>query len=257
VSRYRLICKLLPTLADDGIGTPDARRAGGSFAGTRPGAAAAAVPGPPGPAGGPRAAPHGRRGPGRRARTRTETGHARLLATVSGPVTVARIAYRAPGAPNVHPADAELNLPEERHSHGLRRLAAVESARGSPPGRRRRDHPRHRRDDRDQARTTRAGNLIPVSGIRPSTTCAPRANRHPGHVKSRRAVKDGMPEGRRGHLVADIEDQMHRADHLTDDRQNAPACTPWRRHACPQLPHTEIADLRRVRHAGRAGSEPH
>jgi hypothetical protein len=64
-------------------------------------------------------------------RTRTETGHARPLATVFGPVTVARIAYRAPGAPNVHPADAELNLPEEKHSHGLRRLAAVESARGS------------------------------------------------------------------------------------------------------------------------------
>lgn len=31
----------------------------------------------------------------------------------------------------MHPADAELNLPEERHSHGLRKLAAVESARGS------------------------------------------------------------------------------------------------------------------------------
>jgi hypothetical protein len=64
-------------------------------------------------------------------RTRTEPGHARPLATVFGPVTVARMAYRAPGAPNVHPADAQLNLPEEKHSHGLRRLAAVESARGS------------------------------------------------------------------------------------------------------------------------------
>jgi hypothetical protein len=31
----------------------------------------------------------------------------------------------------VHPLDAELNLPEEKHSHGLRKLAAVESARGS------------------------------------------------------------------------------------------------------------------------------
>ena len=64
-------------------------------------------------------------------RTRAETGHARPLATVFGPVTVTRMAYRAPGAPNVHPADAELNLPEEKHSHGQRRLAAVESARGS------------------------------------------------------------------------------------------------------------------------------
>ncbi|HEY5989866.1 MAG TPA: ISKra4 family transposase [Streptosporangiaceae bacterium] len=64
-------------------------------------------------------------------RTRTETGHARPLATVFGPVTVIRMAYRAAGVPNVHPADAQLNLPEEKHSHGLRRLTAVESARGS------------------------------------------------------------------------------------------------------------------------------
>ena len=64
-------------------------------------------------------------------RTRVEKGHARPLATVFGQVTVTRMAYRAPGASNVHPADAELNLPEEKQSHGLRRLAAVESARGS------------------------------------------------------------------------------------------------------------------------------
>jgi len=44
---------------------------------------------------------------------------------------VSRIAYRSPGRPNVHPLDAELNLPEEKHSHGLRRLAAIEAARGS------------------------------------------------------------------------------------------------------------------------------
>jgi hypothetical protein len=65
------------------------------------------------------------------ARTRAEMGHGRALATVFGQVTVTRIAYRAPGAPNVHPLDAALNLPEEKHSHGLRRLAAVESVRGS------------------------------------------------------------------------------------------------------------------------------
>src|SRR6266705_1257594 len=56
---------------------------------------------------------------------------ARPLGTVFGQVTVTRMAYRAPGAPNVHPADGQLNLPEEKHSHGLRKLAAVESARGS------------------------------------------------------------------------------------------------------------------------------
>ena len=64
-------------------------------------------------------------GPDGVSRTRLETGHSRPLATVFGPVTVTRMAYRAPGAPNVHPADAELNLPEEKHSHGQRRLAAV------------------------------------------------------------------------------------------------------------------------------------
>ena len=48
-----------------------------------------------------------------------------------GEVTVTRMAYRAPGAANLHPADAELNLPEEKHSHGMRKLAAIESARGS------------------------------------------------------------------------------------------------------------------------------
>lgn len=60
-----------------------------------------------------------------------EPGHARGLATVFGEVDVARLAYRRRGHPNLHPADATLNLPAERHSHGLRRLAAVEAARGS------------------------------------------------------------------------------------------------------------------------------
>ncbi|MGH9286580.1 MAG: ISKra4 family transposase, partial [Acidimicrobiales bacterium] len=35
---------------------------------------------------------------------------------------------------NLHPADGALNLPEERHSHGLRRLAALEATRGSFAG---------------------------------------------------------------------------------------------------------------------------
>jgi hypothetical protein len=61
----------------------------------------------------------------------TEAGHERGLATVFGQVQVTRIAYRRPGHPNLHPADGVLNLPTEKHSHGLRHLAAVESARGS------------------------------------------------------------------------------------------------------------------------------
>ncbi|MDQ3153997.1 MAG: ISKra4 family transposase [Actinomycetota bacterium] len=65
------------------------------------------------------------------ARSRVETGHTRALTTVFGTVDVARTAYRAPRRANLHPADAALNLPSERHSHGLRRLAAVETTRGS------------------------------------------------------------------------------------------------------------------------------
>jgi hypothetical protein len=64
-------------------------------------------------------------------RTRAERGRERPLVTKFGQVSVSRIAYRSPGRPNVHPADAALNLPEEKHSHGLRKLAAVEAARGS------------------------------------------------------------------------------------------------------------------------------
>ncbi|HZJ08708.1 MAG TPA: ISKra4 family transposase, partial [Trueperaceae bacterium] len=60
-----------------------------------------------------------------------EADHQRHLATVFGDVQVARLAYRARGAQNLYPGDAVLNLPPERHSHGLRRLAAVEAARGS------------------------------------------------------------------------------------------------------------------------------
>jgi hypothetical protein len=55
-----------------------------------------------------------------------EDGHERGLATRFGQVTVTRIAYRARGQSNLHPADAGLNLPVEKHSHGLRRLAAID-----------------------------------------------------------------------------------------------------------------------------------
>ncbi|MFZ0973621.1 MAG: ISKra4 family transposase, partial [Solirubrobacteraceae bacterium] len=64
-------------------------------------------------------------------RGRIESGHVRSLETVFGTVSVERLAYRAPEVGNLHPADATLNLPVERHSHGLRKLAALEAARGS------------------------------------------------------------------------------------------------------------------------------
>jgi hypothetical protein len=64
-------------------------------------------------------------------RTHAEPGHERKLSTVFGQVDIARIAYRAKGAHSRFPADAVLNLPVGLHSHGLRRLAAIEAARGS------------------------------------------------------------------------------------------------------------------------------
>jgi hypothetical protein len=70
-------------------------------------------------------------GPDGLARTRAERGHGRPLASTVGPVRVTRIAYRAPGAPNVHPADAALSLPPGKHSWGLCRLTVIEAARGS------------------------------------------------------------------------------------------------------------------------------
>jgi hypothetical protein len=60
-----------------------------------------------------------------------ETGHTRPLETIFGNVSVARLAYRRRGHANLYPADGQLNLPPERHSHGLRRLAAIEGSRGS------------------------------------------------------------------------------------------------------------------------------
>ncbi|MGH9055824.1 MAG: ISKra4 family transposase [Acidimicrobiales bacterium] len=60
-----------------------------------------------------------------------EADHRRGLQTILGEVTVTRLAYRAKGAENLHLQDAALNLPAERHSHGLRELAAIEATRGS------------------------------------------------------------------------------------------------------------------------------
>jgi hypothetical protein len=66
-----------------------------------------------------------------RVRRWAEPGRERMLTTRFGQVVVSRIAYRARAAADLHPGDAVLNLPAEKHSHGLRRLAALEAARGS------------------------------------------------------------------------------------------------------------------------------
>jgi hypothetical protein len=64
-------------------------------------------------------------------RTATPREHQRTLTTIFGDVSVARLGYGAEGQESLHPLDAELNLPAEQHSFGLRRLAAVEVAKGS------------------------------------------------------------------------------------------------------------------------------
>ena len=64
-------------------------------------------------------------------RRAVEAGHHRPLQSVFGEVSVKRLAYRARGERNLYPADGMLNLPDERASHGVRRLAAIESSRGS------------------------------------------------------------------------------------------------------------------------------
>jgi hypothetical protein len=63
--------------------------------------------------------------------TRLEHGHARTLATIFGPIQVSRMAYRALWCTNLYPADAAWNLPVEKYSFGLRKLAALEVGRGS------------------------------------------------------------------------------------------------------------------------------
>jgi len=57
--------------------------------------------------------------------------HERSLATVFGEVEVSRMGYGAEGAGSLHPLDGELNLPQERYSHELRRRAAEQVAKGS------------------------------------------------------------------------------------------------------------------------------
>jgi hypothetical protein len=64
-------------------------------------------------------------------RRSVEQGHGRSLASAFGSVEVKRLAYRRRGYENLHPADGVLNLPPESYSHGLRKLTALESPRGS------------------------------------------------------------------------------------------------------------------------------
>lgn len=56
---------------------------------------------------------------------------ARDLETLFGTVEVTRLGYGRPGEDSLHPLDAELNLPPERYSLGLRRRLAVAASAGS------------------------------------------------------------------------------------------------------------------------------
>ena len=62
---------------------------------------------------------------------RCESGHLRRQCTTLGPVSVHRLAFRAPHAGNLYLADEQLNLPPGLHSWPVAKLAAIESARGS------------------------------------------------------------------------------------------------------------------------------
>ena len=64
-------------------------------------------------------------------RRRAERGHRRTVVTWFGPVTVRRMAYRAPGAANLHPADAVLGLPARRYSWQVQRAAVRYALAGS------------------------------------------------------------------------------------------------------------------------------
>jgi hypothetical protein len=64
-------------------------------------------------------------------RRRAEAGHTRLVATTVGRVQVTRIAYRAPGVSNLHPADKLLSLPERMYSFPLQRHVIHEVVGGS------------------------------------------------------------------------------------------------------------------------------
>lgn len=57
--------------------------------------------------------------------------HDRGLSTVFGEVRIKRLGYGAPGVGSLHPLDADLKLPKEEYSLGVRRMAAQEATKAS------------------------------------------------------------------------------------------------------------------------------
>jgi hypothetical protein len=64
-------------------------------------------------------------------RAHRRQGTERGLMTVFGPVRVLRAGYSAPATPSLYPLDAELNLPADSFSHGVRERVARQAAQNS------------------------------------------------------------------------------------------------------------------------------
>lgn len=63
--------------------------------------------------------------------THRRTNCTRKLESIFGEVTVSRNGYGRRGHESVFPLDAELNLPQDKYSHGLHNVLGVESSKGS------------------------------------------------------------------------------------------------------------------------------
>lgn len=64
-------------------------------------------------------------------RTHRRRGRTRALETVFGSVRVTRSGYEGRGVSRLYPLDAELNLPEDKYSHGVRKRVALEAVKNS------------------------------------------------------------------------------------------------------------------------------
>lgn len=65
-------------------------------------------------------------------RTRAERGHAHTVVLSFGPFVIGRMTYREPGAENLHPADAALNLLARRYSWQVQQAAPSSRSPMSP-----------------------------------------------------------------------------------------------------------------------------
>jgi hypothetical protein len=127
-------------------------------------------------------------------RRRAEHGHTRLLATILGQVEVTRIAYRHPGASNLHPADARLALPEGRYSFPLQQAVIHETVTGAL---------REARDGLQRLLAARVG----TRQLMQITTDAARDVRdfYPQHPAPAPTVRPGDQAGPRDLLVLSID----------------------------------------------------